>query len=312
MRIVLRPVASIVGTAALIVAIVALALHFWPGSRDATLAATAVSPVLFVATAVLALVCLMAIRAWLRLVLVCAVVAAGLWVQSPLYRADGPPVDRVITVLTSNLQVGAGDVDALAKLVRDKRVDVLAVEELTPAAAQRIAASTIATDLPNGFVRPVEVADGTGLYSRYPLPSSASIPGFTLEGITAVATVPGRGEVQLFALHPVPPLQPETWDRELRQIGSLLQGVPAGRPVIALGDYNATYDHVQFRRLLTGGYQDAGILAGAGWLPTYPTDKPYPPMVGIDHVLLRGLGASEVTRHEIPGADHKALLATVG
>lgn len=312
MRIILRPLVSILGTAALIGAIGALALHFWPGTQKVILAAAAVSPVLFVASAVLALVCLLSIRAWLRLVVLVAVAAAGIWVQAPLYRADGPPVGRTLTVATSNLQVGAGDVEALAKLVRDNRVDVLAVTELTPAAAQRIQESTISADLPYGFVRPVEMADGTGLYSRYPVASAASIPGFTLEGITAVATVPGRGDVQLFALHPVPPLQSETWERELRQIETLLQGVPAGRPVIALGDYNATYDHAQFRRLLSGGYQDAGILAGAGWLPTYPTDKAYPPMVGIDHVLMRGLGATDVTAHDIPGADHRAVLAKVG
>lgn len=312
MKIFIRLAASIVGSAALIAAIGALALHFWPGSQKVTLAAAAVSPVLFVATAVIALICLLTIRAWLRLVVAIAVAAAGIWVQSPLFTDDGPPVGQTLTVLNSNLQVGAADIDALAKLVRENRVDFLAIEELTPAAAQRIAASSIAADLPHSFVRPVEMADGTGLYSRYPLSSAASIPGFTLEGITAVATVPGRGEVQLFALHPVPPLQAETWERELKQIGSLLQGVPAGRPVIALGDYNSTYDHAQFRSLLTGGYRDAAEMVGAGWLPTYPTDKTYPPMVQIDHVLLRGLGAAAVTAHDVPGADHRAVLAKVG
>ncbi len=312
MRIFFRMAASIVGTAALLGAILALVLHFWPGTDEVTVAAAAVSPVLWLACVAIALVCLLYVRALLRLVLAAAVVAAGVWVQAPLWRGEPAPAGPTLTVLSANIQVGAGDADALAKLVRENRVDVLAVLEVTDEAARRIAASTIAADLPYSLVRPAALADGTALYSRHPLKSTGTVPGFVMNALTAVATVPGRGDVQLFALHPMPPLDAGTWDSELRRIGTLLQGVPEGRPVIALGDYNATFDHVRFRSLLTGGYRDAGQLAGAGWLPTYPTDKTYPPVVGIDHVLLRGLGAAEVTGHEVPGADHRAVLARVG
>lgn len=312
MRIFFRPVASIAGTAALLAALLALVLHFWPGTDRVTVAAAAVSPVLWVACIAIAVVCLLYVRALLRLVLTVAVIAAGIWVQAPLWRGEAAPAETSLTVLSANIQVGAGDADALAKLVRENKVDVLAVLELTDDAAKRITASTIGTDLPHSVVRPAALASGTALYSRYPLASTATVPGFTMTALTAVADVPGRGAVQLFAVHPMPPVEPDTWDSELRRIGALLQGVPAGRPVVALGDYNATYDHVRFRGLLTGGYRDAGQLAGAGFLPTYPTDKAYPPVVGIDHVLLRGLGASEVTGHDVPGADHLALLARVG
>ncbi|NMD54973.1 MULTISPECIES: endonuclease/exonuclease/phosphatase family protein [Tsukamurella] len=312
MRFFFRTAASIVGTAALLGALLALVLHFWPGTDRVTVAAAAVSPVLWLALVAIAAVCLLYVRALLRLVLVAAVAAAGIWVQAPLWRGEPAPANAGLTVLTANIQVGAGDADALATLVRENRVDVLAVLEVTDEAAQRIAASTIGTDLPHSLVRPAALANGTALYSRHPLASTGVVPGFVMTALTAVATVPGRGDVQLFALHPTPPLDADTWDSELRRIGTLLQGVPEGRPVVALGDYNATYDHVRFRSLLSHGYRDAGQLAGAGWLPTYPTDKGYPPVVGIDHVLLRGLGAAEVTAHDIRGADHRAVLARVG
>ncbi|BDH58157.1 endonuclease/exonuclease/phosphatase family protein [Tsukamurella sp. PLM1] len=312
MRIFIRMAASIVGTVALLGAIAAIVLHFWPFAQKVPVAAAAVSPVLMAATLALALVCLLSARALFRVALAVLVAGVGIWVQSPLWRGDGSPAGPLLTVLNANIQVGAGDVGVLAALVRDRRVDVLAVQEITPEAAQRVAASTIAADLPHGFVRAAAGADGTALYSRYPLASTASIPGFLLEGLTAVATVPGRGDVQLFALHPVPPVDVDTWQRELRQIDSLLHGVPAGRPVVALGDYNATYDHTQFRRLLRDGYRDAGQSAGAGFLPTYPTDKAFPPVVGIDHVLIRGLTGADVSLHDVPGADHRAVLATVG
>ncbi len=312
MRIFIRTAAGIVGTAALVAALATIGLHFWPGTQKVAVAAAAMAPVLLLATLAIAVLCLLYARALLRLVVAVAVAAAAIWVQAPLWRGDPPPAGANLRVLTANIQLGQGDIAELAKLVRENEVDVLAVEELTPAAAARIASSTIAADLPHSFVRPAELAYGTALYSRYPLSSTASVPGFALATLTAVAAVPGRGDVQLFAVHPVPPTAPGDWADELTKIEALLQGVPAPRPVIALGDYNATYDHVRFRRLLTHGYRDAGQFAGVGWTPTYPTDKAYPALVGIDHVLLRGLGAAEVTTHEIAGADHLALFARVG
>ncbi|WP_461165997.1 endonuclease/exonuclease/phosphatase family protein [Tsukamurella serpentis] len=312
MKILVRPVVSILGTVALLGAVLVLALHFWPGGQAVPVAAAAFVPVLLVAALALSAVCLLYVRALLRLVLVVVVAAAGFWMQSPLWRGEAPPAGPTLNVLTSNLQIGEGDAGELAKLVRESRIDVLAVQEITPEAAQQVRQSTIAADLPYEFVRAKPGAAGTAIYSRFPLSGTAAVPGFVLEGLSAVVSVPGRGEVQLFALHPLPPLDVDIWEQELRRIEALLQGVPQGRPVIALGDYNATYDHVQFRRLLSGGYRDAGQLAGAGWLPTYPTDKAYPPLVGIDHVLLRGLSASSVSTHEIRGADHLALAAVVG
>ncbi|KXP14642.1 endonuclease/exonuclease/phosphatase family protein [Tsukamurella pseudospumae] len=312
MRIFIRPVAGIVGTVAALAALATIGLHYWPGTQKVTVAAAAMVPLLLTATVALAVVCLLYARAFIRLAVAIAVAVAAIVVQAPLWRGEAAPSGKTLAVLTSNIQLGQGDVGELAKLVRENDVDFLAVEELTPEAAQRIAGTTIAADLPHSFVRPDRLAYGTALYSRYPLSSTATVPGFALATLTAVATVPGRGDVQLFAVHPVPPLEPSDWADELKKIEALLHGVPEPRPVIALGDYNATYDHVQFRRLLAGGYRDAGQLAGAGWLPTYPTDKTYPPLVGIDHVLVRGLGAAEVTGHEVSGADHLALLARVG
>ncbi len=308
----LRTAASIIGTTALLSALLALVLHFWPGTDRVTVAAAAVTPVLWLACTVIAVVCLLYVRAPLRLLVAAALAASGIWVQSPLWRGEPAPAGQTLTVLTANIQVGAGDAEVLAKLVRNNNVDVLAVLEVTDEAAQRISASTIAVDLPHALVRPAALANGAALYSRHPLKNTGVVPGFVMTALTAVAAVPGRGDVQLFALPPMPPLDVGTWVSELGRIRAVLQGAPGGRPVIALGDYNATYDHVRFRNLLTGGYRDAGQLAGAGWLPTYPTDKTYPPVVGIDHILLRGLGAAEVTAHEIPGADHRALLARVG
>ena len=87
----------------------------------------------------------------------------------------------------------------------------------------------------------------------------------------------------------------------------LLGRLPAG-PVIVPGDFNATVDHAQFRDLLGGGFDEGALDSGAGYLPTYPTDRWYPPLLGIDHVLSRGLWAESARTYDLPGSDHRALL----
>ncbi|MGH9271430.1 MAG: hypothetical protein ACRDZ2_09160 [Ilumatobacteraceae bacterium] len=52
--------------------------------------------------------------------------------------------------------------------------------------------------------------------------------------------------------------------------------------------------------------------SGARYVPTYPTDRRYPPLISIDHVLTRGpVVATRVDTVELAGTDHLALLATL-
>ena len=60
------------------------------------------------------------------------------------------------------------------------------------------------------------------------------------------------------------------------------------------------------------GMKSATDVAGAGWLPTYPADKPYPPLLPIDHVLINEeVTARSVTSFGITGTDHRGLFATL-
>ena len=67
----------------------------------------------------------------------------------------------------------------------------------------------------------------------------------------------------------------------------------------------------QFRDLATNGYHDAVEQTGAGFAPTFPSNKPFPPLITIDHVLTRNASASSIKTVELPGSDHRSLLATI-
>ncbi|WP_280501644.1 endonuclease/exonuclease/phosphatase family protein [Nocardia farcinica] len=252
-------------------------------------------------------------RHWVGVSAAAVVLAGAVWTQAPLYVAraddgDGP----VVTVMQANLLFDGADPGALVELVRDREVAVLTVDELTPGALAALGASGLDELLPHRYVSPGRTAAGTGIWSRFPLSETVEYDGFVLNQLSATATVPGVGPVSVYALHPVPPVYGvRVWADELRRLRQIIGRAPEGRPVIVGGDFNATHDHAQFRALTSGRFEDAAEQAGAGHLVTYPTDKRFPPVVGIDHVLVAGGRALSVQTVDLPGADHRALVARV-
>lgn len=80
-----------------------------------------------------------------------------------------------------------------------------------------------------------------------------------------------------------------------------------------LGDFNATLDHAELRRLLDTGYRDAAEVAGEGLSLTWPAGRPrLPPLVAIDHLLVdERLAVRRVRVIDVPGTDHRAVFASL-
>jgi endonuclease/exonuclease/phosphatase family metal-dependent hydrolase len=97
------------------------------------------------------------------------------------------------------------------------------------------------------------------------------------------------------------------WRRDLRA----LPASGSGPPRLLAGDFNATLDHAELRRLLDRGYRDAAEQAGVALRPTWPGDRALiPTVVTIDHVLAdRRIRVISVRTVAIPGSDHRGVLA---
>lgn len=244
-------------------------------------------------------------------VIAAALAAVTLLVQVPALvdrqrPADGPR----IVVVQANLRVGNADPAALVRLVRERHVDVLATEELTDAEQARLIAAGLTRALPHRFTAPLPGGGGgLGMWSRYPIRARHNLPRYRLGVLTAQLQVPGAKSVHLAAVHLLPPYPYPftTWQHEIAAVRSVMQ---AGRgPAVIAGDFNATVDNAQLRRLLDHGFDDAAEASGSGYLPTYPTDRWLPPVLGLDHVLVRSLTADGVRTLTLPGSDHRAVLA---
>jgi endonuclease/exonuclease/phosphatase (EEP) superfamily protein YafD len=114
--------------------------------------------------------------------------------------------------------------------------------------------------------------------------------------------------VTLFATHVLAPWpKPASrWTRELAQLNALLDAQPG--TTVDAGDFNASLDDGPFRFLLRKGFHDGATLSGDGLQPTYPSNSLLPPLITIDHVLVRHATASSSRTFRVAGTDHRALL----
>jgi endonuclease/exonuclease/phosphatase family metal-dependent hydrolase len=219
-----------------------------------------------------------------------------------------------LRTMTANLYVGRGDARAVVDLVGRHRVDVLALQELTPQELRRLDAAGLRRLLPYRDVDARPGARGTGLFARRPLRALPQINSINLMGEPRAALrLTGAPAVEVGAVHPPPPIngQVGTWRHMLREIPRPQLASPTLR--LVLGDFNATLDHEELHDLLgDGGYVDAADATGEGYRTTWPAGRRFPPEITIDHVLVDPrIAVRDVSVHTIPRSDHRAVIAVL-
>jgi len=202
-----------------------------------------------------------------------------------------------------NLRLGNGDAEEAVRLIREQDVDLVVLEEVTPALEDELNAAGIATELPYAGGKAATGAAGTLIRSAYPLGEDERLIGVG-NGVHRIR-VQAPEPFWLMAVHLSQPLDSKglwrpDWD-VLRQVLPELEG-----PVVAVGDFNATLDHGPMRDLLADGFTDAAQDANSGWQPTWPSQG----LLAIDHVLFTApYGAVSTRTFVVPGTDHRALVA---
>jgi endonuclease/exonuclease/phosphatase (EEP) superfamily protein YafD len=218
----------------------------------------------------------------------------------------------VLRVLTINLHYGTAAGAGLTRLTGEAGADVLFVQELGADGAARLAAAGL------GALLPHEMHDertyryrGSAIYARYPLREGLAIGESFASQPTARLELPSGHAVQLVCVHPHPPFPPWIGGVVPRWRGELTALPPPGDPPVVLaGDYNATADHEQFRRLLRLGHVDAASQLGRGLVPTWGPQPGGSALLTVDHILVDPRCAvSAVSALRVPCSDHRALYA---
>src|SRR5829696_477172 len=120
-----------------------------------------------------------------------------------------------------------------------------------------------------GRLRACDGPAGVGIWGRYPISTSNTDDEFWLGLVSAKVRIPGvTAEATIVVTHVSAPW-PEPiagWRADLHGMAEKLRQLAAAGDgaVVVAGDFNATRDLREFRRLLRDGYRDAAEQAGAG------------------------------------------------
>jgi endonuclease/exonuclease/phosphatase (EEP) superfamily protein YafD len=240
-----------------------------------------------------------------------AVLTAVVGPRAVPYRQP-PATGPVLRVLTANLLAGRAEAEVVVELVGRKDADVLFVQELTDEAEARLQRAGLSDLLPHRVTQPMAPGTRVSIYARHPLRGGPLAAPVSAARCIAQLYLPSGQFVQLACIHAAPPRPPRSPDATARwrsQLAAL--PAPGDTPRILAGDFNATLDHAQFRRLLRHGYLDAASQVGNGLSLTWgPRPDRRPTLLAIDHVLVdRRCAVMTTSVHWLTGSDHRALYA---
>ncbi len=228
---------------------------------------------------------------------------------SPPAQAEPSPDAVELRVAATNLLYSNPVVDEVADDLWIRDPDVIVFSEFTPEHARTLAEHPLSARYEHQLSRDGILARGMAVWSKLPMDSSRVWEGANSRTIDTMVDGP-NGPIRLISVHPPTPIFDfDEWQRELERVG---EAASSGRPTLAIGDFNASYWHPEFRDLLDRGFTDAHIALGSGWSTSWPTDEFLPPFVRLDHALTSGpLVATEIDDFRVPGSDHTGMIVTV-
>jgi len=210
-----------------------------------------------------------------------------------------------LRVLTHNIEASNPDPAATAQALLAHDADVIALQELTPEALTQTR-SVLAARYPHHAAR------GTvALWSKHPLTATGSVDiGMGWPRALRTQAQTPAGPVALYVAHLASVrvgsegFTSDQRDRTINDLGEAIAQEKLSR-VILMGDLNGTaYD----RSLapLTSGLTSAQAQAGWGFGFTWPAKFP---MARIDHILIRGITATDAKILPATASDHRPISA---
>lgn len=312
-----RIISTTVGVTLLLIVSAAAIARYIPIPNHLALYAVIISPYLLPA-APFALIALLWGRRWILATFSALLCAAIVMTQLPYYiAAKSDPNSVTVRVMTLNMRFGRADPRQIVYIAK-QRVDIIMLQEFTVEAKEALSANGIDAAFPYQALDPRPGASGVGVFSRFPTTADEKVGGIRMSLFGLRIRVDGAAEdVRVVSTHLTAPWpQPiENWHSDLAAfpgtLAKLSKESGAGAVIIG-GDFNSTIDMRPFRRVFgSGGFRDAAEQAGAGRVFTYPSNRRFPPLIGIDHVLTRNATATSLANIDIARTDHRALIAEV-
>ncbi|TCL81526.1 MULTISPECIES: endonuclease/exonuclease/phosphatase family protein [unclassified Rathayibacter] len=223
-----------------------------------------------------------------------------------------------LRVLSWNLLHDGVPAETVAALANANAADAVALLEVSQERAQQVVDVLAAAGRPMTLhlVAGSGPSDGTALLLSPALGGysvdAASTPTATSASLVARPDTPDRPVIA--AVHTTAPLpaQATEWRSDLARLADLCT---AEEDLVVLGDLNSTLDHWSALPGDSdlGGCADAGRLANAAAVGSWPTSLPPALAAPIDHVLFSGRwdvsGFDVLNDQDDAGSDHRPVIA---
>lgn len=286
-------------------------------ARSLLVGLNALTPVLYLPAWPVAVGAAAAGRGALAAAATVAVVAHAAFALPELLAAEPVPAWAAaaprMRVFDANVMVDNRSVAGYAAEIGRSRPDLVVLEEARTEFLARLDATGVLTGLPFRITIPRSDPFAGVVVSRWPLHDDDLVRHQGRPFLTR-ATVDGpAGPFRLFVVHAVSPVggDREKWTGDLAAVGAALRAETL--PVVAAGDFNATWGNRGFRRLLTRDVTDAAAARRRPWQMTWPRDRRLlPPLARIDHILTTpGAAVVRIRTGDGEGSDHRPLVADV-
>jgi endonuclease/exonuclease/phosphatase (EEP) superfamily protein YafD len=219
-----------------------------------------------------------------------------------------------LRILSLNALVGRASAAAICDEVRRLSPDVVTIQELTPDLVEQLADRGLVDLLPHSELHALPGPRGIGVWSRWPmdrcsLDTDIDRPMLRVQMDLTVG-------VTLTLVHPDAPRGADRHQRWRRDLGRLLSSLDAVTGLhLLVGDFNASRDMKEFRRVLAAGFADCADSAASRQWPgfTWPANRRLPPLLRLDHILVSRPGAlvRECRTVRVAGSDHLGVFAVI-
>jgi endonuclease/exonuclease/phosphatase (EEP) superfamily protein YafD len=274
--------------------------------------------VLFIPAWLVLLGALLRRRWWMVGAAVCICAAQVVYVAPEILASTPVPAaathEPTVRLFDANVYQNNLSMAGYVRQLRSYQPDILTMEEPVTGDWGQLDRAGVLTTLPYQFKIQCCGSRGFIVASRYRLGrvSVSYVDGLAYLIRTTVA-LPSR-TIDLWVVHTTAPVNPDwdDWNLELDGVyRQLVRSHP--RPLLMVGDFNASWGNRGFRAILSTGLTDAAAARGEPFAFTWSQLLPVlPPLIRIDHVLTGGdLTVTTIATHPGPGSDHRDITATV-
>jgi endonuclease/exonuclease/phosphatase (EEP) superfamily protein YafD len=257
-------------------------------------------------------------RWWLAgaAVLICAAqvvyVAPELLASSPVPAAVRS--EPTIRLFDANVAQWNYSMSGYIAQLKSYRPDVLTMEETVPGDYAQLQSAGVLSTLPYQYQITCCGSRGFIIASHYRLLHVKVSSYAGLQYLIRSSLVLPNRTINFWVVHTTAPTDPSVsdWNQQLDGIYAQLVSTHP-RPLLMVGDFNASWGSRGFRAILSTGLTDAAAARGDPFAFTWSQDLPIlPPIIRIDHVLTGGpVTVTEIATHSGPGSDHRDITATV-